>query len=99
MEHIKMSFISLQRILRVVSKLKQQGGEVDEYEISTLKYLFEQCSIEEKKRIIEKFGTDLTFLTLEQPDTSVPISFSKSEGGLDLSKNREICERVWQGVD
>lgn len=59
-----MSFVSLQRILRVAYKLKENDGDLDTYEINTLKYLFDQCDSEQKEHLIKKFGDKLDFLSL-----------------------------------
>jgi len=70
-----MSFISLQRILRIASKLKQEGGEIDQFEISTLKYLFGQCNQKQKEHILNKYGEELEFLKEEKIEEDILIWF------------------------
>ena len=62
MEKINMSFVSLQRILRVTARLVEAGGEVNQYEINTLHYLFKQCDHDEQQHMIKKYGDTLPFL-------------------------------------
>lgn len=62
MENIKMSFVSLQRILRIVCRT----DACDQYEQNTLRYLFSQCNEEEKTHLIQKFGDKLPFLRDER---------------------------------
>lgn len=58
MEKIRMSHVSLQRILAIASR----ADELSVYEISTLKYLVSQCSEEEKQHMVKRFGEKLQFL-------------------------------------
>lgn len=62
MEKIRMSFISLQRVLKIASR----AGEISEFEQNTLRYLVDQCSEEEQEHIIQRFGKQLPFLVKKQ---------------------------------
>lgn len=65
MENIKMSHVSVQRILAVASRV----DELSTYETNTLKHLFKQCSKEEQQHMVKRFGEKLDFLS--QPGESV----------------------------
>ena len=58
MENIQMSHVSLQRIFAIASR----AGELSTYEVSTLKYLYSQCTDEEKQHMVKRFGEKLDFL-------------------------------------
>lgn len=58
MENIKMSYVSLSRILRVACR----AGDIDEYERNTLRYLLKQCTEEEKEFLVGRYSSELPFL-------------------------------------
>ena len=54
-ELIKMSYVSLHRILQIIQSYVDSGGEISRYEINTLKYLVSQCHAEDQAFLKDKF--------------------------------------------
>lgn len=56
-EMFNLTFVGLQRVFKMASRTN-----VDNYEINTLVFLYNQCNEEEQKHLIKRFGDKLPFL-------------------------------------